>query len=315
MFSFLKRKQRQNSCLGVGFHQNGISMALASRNRQNDIVLEHLEYRIVSDKETIPAQIKKMVSEAGFKGMPAVFVMDHAHYSLLQVEVPEVSQEELKNAVRWRIKDLIDFHIDDAVIDLIPLPQSKRAGSPKLMYVVAARSAYVQNTIQQLESSGLTIRSIDIAELALRNMTFADTEENRAGAILYLSENLSLIEICDNGSLCLSRQINMDMSRLDLNSEEKRMEVMDMLSLEVQRSLDYYESQFASGAASKLNIVSECLTSVDEFREVAGSYLTVPINKLTALDSIKGIEKFEGELVASCLPTIGGAIRDYVWTS
>ena len=48
---------------------------------------------------------------------------------------------------------------------------------------------------------------------------------------------------------------------------------------------------------------------------MAGSYLTVPISKLTALENIKGIEKFDGELVAGCLPTIGGAIRDYVWTN
>ena len=233
MFSFLKRKKRQNSCLGVGFHQDGISMALASRNRQNDIVLDHLEYREVSDAESIPGQIKKMVNDAGVKGTSAVFVMDHMHYSLLQVERPEVSQEELKNAVRWRIKDLIDFHIDDAVVELIPLPQSKRAGSPKLMYVVVARSGYVQKTIEHLESAGLPIKAIDVAELAIRNMTFADTEENRAGAILYLSKNLSMIEICDNGSLCLSRQINIDTSRFDLKSIESRMETMDMLSLEV----------------------------------------------------------------------------------
>ncbi len=315
MFSFLKRKQDQDKCLGVGFHRDGISLALASRNRQNEIVLEHLEYRSISDTESIPGEIRRMVSELGLKGVPTVFVMDHMHYSLLQVEVPEVSSEELKNAVRWRIKDLIDFHIDDAVIDLIMLPQSKRAGSPKLMYVVAARSTYVQDTVQHLESSGLPIKAIDVAELALRNMTFADADENRAEAMLYLSRNLSLIEVCDNGCLFLSRHINLDTSRLNAEQDEGRTELMDMLSLEVQRSMDYFESQFAYGAASKLHMVAENQATVDEFIQVADSYLTVPVKRLSALEKIKGIDAYDQELVASCLPTIGGAIRDYAWTS
>lgn len=312
MFSFLKRKQNHNRCLGVSFHQDGISVALTSINRQKVISLDHLEFHSVSNSDDIASEIKKLVSKLGVKNIPVVFVMDHKHYTLLQVEVPEVSNEEMRNAVRWRIKDLIDYHIDDAVIDLIMLPQSKRAGSPKLMYVVAARAAYIQKTIDQLAAAGVEINAIDVAELALRNMTFADTEENRAGAFLYLSKKVNLIEVCENGTLCLSRHINLDLKRIDIDSSESRTEIMDILSLEVQRSLDYYESQYANGAAAKLNVVSESLALGDEFRSFS-EYLSVPINTLGALENISGIGNYDQELVASCLPTIGGAIRDYVW--
>lgn len=233
----------------------------------------------------------------------------------MQVETPEVTPEELTNAVRWRIKDLIDFHIDDAVIDLIPLPQSKRVGAPKLMYVIAAKSSHIESVVEQIENAGLDLKAIDISELALRNLTYADVQENRANAFLYLSKKLSLIEVCDNGVLCLSRHISLDTGQLDENMIERRVELLDMLALEVQRSLDYYESQFANGAASQLNLVSQCSASVEEFDEVAGSYLTVPIKGLSALNSIKGLDKFEEELVASNLPSVGGAIRDFAWTA
>ena len=315
MFSFFKRKQNQNRCLGVSFHRDGISVALVSRDNQQQISLDHLEYRSISGPEAIGGEIKKIVGKIGAKNVPVVFVLDHLHYTLMQVEVPEVSQDELKNAVRWRIKDLIDFHIDDAVIDLIMLPQSQRVGSPKLMYVIATRSAYINSTVEHLESAGLEIKAIDVAELAIRNMTYADADENRAEAMLYLSKNLSLIEVCDNGCLFLSRHINLDTDKLSSDSAEVKTEMMDMLSLEVQRSMDYFESQFAYGAASKLHVVAEHLPSVDHFIEVAGSYLTVPIQRLSALDSIKGIDAYDQQLVATCLPTIGGAIRDYAWTS
>lgn len=315
MFSFLKRKLGGDRSLGVSFHQDGVSMALAAKNPQHEIVLEHLEYQSVSDTDDMPAALKKMVSKAGFKGIPTTFVMEPTHYSLMQVESPEVADDELKNAVRWRVKDLIDFHIDDAVIDIISLPSSKRVGAPKLMYVIATRTSFIESTVEQLESAGLSINAIDVAELSLRNMTFADTQENRANAFLYLSKNMSLIEICDNGSLCLSRHISINVDDLDESSTGNRSDMMDMLSLEVQRSLDYYESQYASGAASELNFVSQCSLSVDEFSEVAGSYLTVPIKNLSALEKIKGIDGYDADLVTSCLPTIGASIRDFAWTN
>ena len=314
MLSFFKRKNSANQALGVGYHPDGISLAHMSF-RQGSLKLEKLEFRPVASADGRKELLKKMVADSKLKGMPAFFVLDTSQYSVLQVEAPEVPPEELKNAVRWRIKDMIDFHLDDAEIEIIHLPESKRAGSQRLMYVIVTRTSVVETIASDLDYAGLDVKTIDISELALRNMTFADAEENRAGALLYLSENLSMIEICNNGCLCLSRHINLDFSRVDLSSPESRMEIMDMLSLEVQRSLDYYESQFANGAAAKVNMISQVPISVDEFREVAGSYLTASINPLTAVDTINGMADYDEELVARCLPSIGAASRNFVWAA
>jgi len=314
VFSFFKRKNSTDQAVGIGYHPDGISLAHVAF-KKDALSLEHLEFRAVASEDGRKEVLKKMVAEARLKGMPAFFVLDSSQYSVLQIEAPEVPPEELKNAVRWRIKDMIDFHLDDAEIEIINLPQSKRAGSHRLMYVVATRRSVVEKIANDLDYAGLDAKAIDISELALRNMTFADAEENRAGALLYLSEHMSLIEICDNGCLCLSRHINLDFGGVDLSSPETRMEMMDMLSLEVQRSLDYYESQFANGAASKVNMISEVAVSVDEFREVAGSYLTAPVNPLSAIDAIDGMAGHDEELVAKCLPSIGAASRDFVWAA
>jgi MSHA biogenesis protein MshI len=314
VFSFFKRKNSADQAVGIGYHPDGVSLAHVAF-RQDALSLEHIEFRAVASADGRKEVLKKMVAEARLKGMPAFFVLDSSQYSLLQIEAPEVPPEELKNAVRWRIKDMIDFHLDDAEIEIINLPDSKRAGSQRLMYAIATRTSVIESVATDLDYAGLESKAIDISELALRNMTFADAEENRAGALLYLSEHMSLIEICDNGSLCLSRHINLDFGRVDLSSPETRMEIMDLLSLEVQRSLDYYESQFANGAAAKVNMISQVAVSVDEFREVAGSYLTVPVNPLGAVDVIDGIADFDMQLVAKCLPSIGAASRNFVWAA
>jgi len=78
-------------------------------------------------------------------------VVDHRDFSLLLVEAPQVGPTELKAAVRWRIRELLDFHIDDAVIDVFDIPGQRERGRPKLMYAVAARMATVQQHIGLLE--------------------------------------------------------------------------------------------------------------------------------------------------------------------
>ena len=59
---------------------------------------------------------------------PTVSVLDPDSYRLLLVEAPDVPADELRAAVRWRVKDLIDFHVDDAVIDVFEMPQHARGG-------------------------------------------------------------------------------------------------------------------------------------------------------------------------------------------
>src|SRR5436305_12451607 len=46
-------------------------------------------------------------------------LLAQSDYQMLLVESPNVKREELKSAVRWRIKDMIDYHVDDATIDVL----------------------------------------------------------------------------------------------------------------------------------------------------------------------------------------------------
>ena len=83
---------------------------------------------------------------------PTVSVLDPAVYHFSLVEAPDVPADELRAAVRWRIKDLIDFHIDDAVIDVFEMPPHARGGPHRMMYAVTAKAELVKQQIEQLEA-------------------------------------------------------------------------------------------------------------------------------------------------------------------
>ena len=58
--------------------------------------------------------------------------LPYSAYSMVQLEAPELEPDELREAMRWRVRDLIDFPVEQAAIDVFHLPESQRPGAPAL---------------------------------------------------------------------------------------------------------------------------------------------------------------------------------------
>jgi len=141
--------------LGVGLHPDGVSIAKVKRAKKGPPKLLECLFIATDGEAQQQQELLRISRELKLKGLPASVVLAPGSYSLLQVERPEVQDDEVRSAIRWRIKDLIDFHIDDAVLDLFDLPEGSRAGAPRLMFVVAARIAVVQRIIDLLKTAAI----------------------------------------------------------------------------------------------------------------------------------------------------------------
>src|SRR5262245_39996958 len=64
--------------------------------------------------------------ERSMARVPVSAVVRTEDYQLVQVEAPEVLPAEMRAAVRWRLKDAIDFDIDAAVFDVFEIPDPPR---------------------------------------------------------------------------------------------------------------------------------------------------------------------------------------------
>jgi len=63
-------------------------------------------------------------------------MLDAADYQIQLVEAPSVPREEMKLAVRWKLKDLLDYSVDAATIDVADVP-ADRSGAARAHYVYA----------------------------------------------------------------------------------------------------------------------------------------------------------------------------------
>lgn len=310
MFGLARKKSAKNLLVSVCPSQDGI--AVASIRRDQDVPPALELYRFQSPTDT-PVDMRKMVKSLDLDDGIGISVLELGSYSLMQVEAPDVQPDELKAAIRWKVKDLLDFHIDDAVIDVFDVPDIKAAGQNKVMYVVAARSAQVKQRIDNLIDAGLNLEVIDIPEMALRNVASLLPEDVNGVALVYIEKNEGLITITRQKTLYLSRRIRFGYNALPNTAmhgeDEEAIETwLDNIIIEVQRSLDYYESHFSQPQVSGV-VVTPGVQEIPVMTEYLGSQLGFPARILDVNELIDVSEPLDRQSQYHCLLAIGAALR------
>ena len=300
MWPALRRNKAHSGQTGLHRTDGGIAIAQIHRSSADARPrLTHCEFHSLEDSSGFADVTRRMPN----RKWPVVSVLAPTAYSMLFVEAPDVAQEELRAAVRWRIKDLLDFHIDDAVIEVFQMPQQGRGGPTRMMYAIAARENEVRMRVNDAEEAGLNLGVIDVLELSLRNVaTLLDTE-NRGIALLYQATGGGVLLLVRNGILYLARHIETGSEQLD--DSPMRTALVDGLALEVQRSLDYYESHYEQNSIPQLYTWGLESWDIEQLDNSLGIGIQpVELNKFIELDT-----ELDEQSRRLCLPAIGGALR------
>lgn len=289
----------------VGLELRADGLAIAARSEKGACLALDVFNKKFHQDQTPQTFIKSFVDKHGLESEACNLVLPSGKYQLLLVEAPDVPDEELREAIRWRVKDLIAIPVEKAALDIFLLPDNGARGK-RMLYVVAAEISYLKECIELVTEAGLKIRSIDIAELALRNITLLK-EEGKVGArgvaMVRIAAGAGNVSLYQQGNLYLSRsfQINYKGGLLDDLPA-------DSLMLEIQRSLDYYERQMGQRPPAALyffgeNISEDKLTE-DIRRSVSGNV------KVLQLDDYLGeASEIAEDLVAPCMAAIGASLR------
>ncbi len=188
------------------------------------------------------AMLLKLVKEHDWSRVATTLVLPLNQYQVFQMERPDgIEESELGDALKWKLKDVLDFSPSEAVSDVFPFPEDASRGRGELVNVVAARKSLVSELVKLVQEAGLDLKRIDIAELALRNLVCRLDDSGRSAALVHLKENYGQMVICRDDTLYLSRRL--DVTSEDLRDAGRQESAVQSLALEIQRSLDYYESQ------------------------------------------------------------------------
>jgi MSHA biogenesis protein MshI len=233
-------------------------------------------------------------------------VLDPADYELLQVESPDVLPAEFKAAVRWRLKGAIDFPVEDAVIDVFDMPGQPHRGGAKMMYVVAAKRHAIERQTAILKSAARHIDVVDIPELALRNLASLLPESEQGLILLWLLEKSAQLIVIKQGTLYFARHVRL--SGNESADADAGLPDVEAIALELQRSNDYFESQFQQAPLLNLIIAPRSEYSVRLTQALAKqtSMRVQPIDLASVMDLAPGLEPSD----RCSLLAIGAALRE-----
>jgi MSHA biogenesis protein MshI len=258
------------------------------------------------------ATLKRLRRELRLDRFRCTTLMKSGNYQLVQVEAPNVPKQEARSAVRWRIREMIDYPLESATVDALFIPDAGRAaGRVPQMFAVAARNDVIAATVKPFNDADIPLEVIDIPELAQRNLASRLEPEGRGLGLLAIDADGALLTFTCGGELFQHRRIELSLASFDGATPEQRSGHYERLVLELQRSLDHFDRQFRHVTVAKVLITP--VPDAEDMQEYLAANLEVPVALLYLSEVIDfpGIpELHEHARQAQCLQMIGAAMRE-----
>lgn len=221
------------------------------------------------------------IEKAGRDGQAGVryctTLLSGGQYQMLNVEAPNVPRDEMKTAVRWRLKDILDFPAAEATIDVLDIALDANSRAQQSVFVIAARNSIIAPRQKLFLDAKVDLTAIDIPEMAQRNVSAMLEPEGRGIAMLSFGDDGGLLTVSYRGELYLSRRFDVALAQLLEPDHDRKHASFDKITLELQRSLDHFERQYAFISIAKLILGPSPVTGLDEY---LSSNLYTPVETL-----------------------------------
>lgn len=202
-----------------------------------------------------PAEVlRAMRREHRLDRVRCTTVLPQGEYHFHVVEAPPVPEAEMKTAIRWGLKDLIDFPPDEAVVDIMPLPQGLAAGRGANLIAVAVHRDRVAACMRAFDDAKLDLGAIDILETVQRNVASRLADSDRPVALLVFGTGAGMLTVSAAGALLFARTFDLGFLQFTAAEQDaaEQAALCDRVALEVQRSLDHFDRQFGGLPLTRL---------------------------------------------------------------
>lgn len=232
--------------------------------------------RIGSQNDTIMA-INELMQQCRFKTKRCVTSVSGRSVIVRYVDMHQMSEEDLKQAIRFEADKYIPFEVDDVVMDTQILEDNVASSDQASMRVllVAVRKSLIEEHLLLLQEAGLSPLTIDVDAFALGNafelraarhgglspekvVALIDIGANKTninilkGPVSYFTREVYLAG--NDFTEAVSRKFNLEPDEAERfkadpgdqasDVEEAILPTLDDLGNEIQLSFDYFENQF-----------------------------------------------------------------------
>ena len=302
-----QRSSRESGWVAVVISKRGIHIAQANYVGTRPQVTKCAFYPV---SEVSASALEKMRKDAQLGDCRFTTLLAANEYQFMMVDAPNVPVDELKTAIRWKIKDTLSYHVDDATIDVLQIPSNKYGSDrPQSLYAVAASNETIRKRIALFEKAKIELSVIDIPETAQRNIAALFEMEGRGLALLTFGDEGALLTISCDGELFLARRLDITLGQLLDADETLRQQYLDRVELELQRSLDYFDRQFLHIPVNRILLSAPESLGLDKLLTNNMGMNVEMLDLAQGMDIFAVPELADSEFASYALPVLGAALR------
>jgi len=239
------------------------------------------------DSASIVESIRSLIEGLRIKTKNvAVSISGHSVY-IKTINVPNMSEEQLEESIRWEAEQQIPFDIEDVNLDFQILNEQV---SPDQMAVllVAAKKDMINDYTAVIEEAGLQPTIVDVDVFAIENAYNLNFEspEDEVVALVNIGASVMNINILKGGTSAFTRDISIGgrqiteeiQKRLKMTYEEAEalkirerdagaqstevekiiQATAEQLATEVRRSLEFFAASSSGGEIKKIFLSGGC---------------------------------------------------------
>jgi type IV pilus assembly protein PilM len=123
----------------------------------------------VENAESVGAAIRRLWSEAGFRTKQVVVGVANQRVIVRQAEVPAMSEDDMRSALRFEAQELIPIPLDEAILDFQILEEiaGQEGENRARILLAAAQRDMVRTHLAAVERGGLAPSTVDLVPFAL----------------------------------------------------------------------------------------------------------------------------------------------------
>lgn len=304
---FSSDKAFKNELVSLSVHDEGIALVHV-KMRSGKLLLKAMAYEPRSDPLLRASQLKGMIKKLDLEGKPCSLVLHPSQYQLILIDSLNVSADELQEAVKWRVKDMIKAPLDKVAISAFNIPPHGPGKLRTKTFVVVSEVDKLTALASDIKNARLNLKIIDISELALRNLALHYQVAGQTIALLHLKQDSSELVMLREGNVYLTRKIYINLTDFTALPKEEKKSASDAILLEIQRSYDYCDSTLGISIPTQL-LVTPQMEAFPEIKTDLANNIVGKMISLTLNDFITTEEEYSWDEEAKSLLALGGSMR------
>jgi len=246
----------------------------------------HLAFNQIDDEDLLQGQCH--------------IVLSSKQNQIVQTDKPSVPDEDINGAVKWQIKDLVSIPPENMIVDYFD--GVKMSSGVDKINVVCAERAELALYVEQLSKYPIAMKSITVEEFAFASLCPIE-DDARVMLCKQPNEDMLLL-IVKQGALYFQRRLRGLDQIANKSEDELNMGVIDSLSLEIQRSTDYFERQLKQAPIRSIDVLVPMKNEAFLARRLAEN-TNVPVNIFTMPEGFESHREYAACIGATMLNHMG----------